>query len=508
MHRERYLFLITISLAFWHCQSPSGPEDSARENKLIALQYCQSCHTFPSPDLLDKATWSKGVLPNMAARLGLIIDHYNPYENMDAAQQELVREMNVYPESPLISEDKWQAINDYYLSLAPEQLPLPTTTSEISPSPPPFDPNLINMGDKKIPQVSLLKYDPKKSILYVGDHLDLFALSSEGVVISTWKTQSPSVDIHTDQEEIYLLSIGEFSPSDKKNGVLFPLSSSHPDLLQNKLIMGLSRPVQFTIADLNGDKSEDVLICQFGNHQGGLVWFENMQSRIKHSLSELPGARKSIVKDLNKDGLDDIMVLMAQAWEKVVIYYNQGHGNFREETVLNFPPVYGVSYFELKDFNDDGYEDILLSNGDNWDYSPIKKPYHGIRIFLNDQTNHFTASYFYPMNGCSQATAVDFDQDGDLDIAAISFYNDQMDYVWESFVYLENTGNLNFIAHYMNETNCGKWLTMETGDFNQDGYPDIFLGSYFHNITELSKALYQGVQEFPQVLLLTYSAEN
>ncbi|MEQ8880901.1 MAG: VCBS repeat-containing protein, partial [Cyclobacteriaceae bacterium] len=114
----------------------------------------------------------------------------------------------------------------------------------------------------------------------------------------------------------------------------------------------------------------------------------------------------------------------------------------------------------------------------------------------------FSESYFFPLYGCNEARAIDFDKDGDLDIAAIAFYSDQPT---EGFVYLENKGKLNFTAHFMGETANGKWLTMDIGDFNQDGYQDIFLGSYFHNASELVRLMSAGVESFPEVLLLTYN---
>lgn len=54
----------------------------------------------------------------------------------------------------------------------------------------------------------------------------------------------------------------------------------------------------------------------------------------------------------------------------------------------------------------------------------ILKPYHGIRIFQQNSEGNFIQSWFFPIYGASQAAAFDFDQDGDLDIAAISFFAD------------------------------------------------------------------------------------
>src|SRR5713101_2085527 len=54
--------------------SPARPPlllDAERGHRL-AQTYCQSCHLFPEPALLDKATWENGALPDMAPWLGLV----------------------------------------------------------------------------------------------------------------------------------------------------------------------------------------------------------------------------------------------------------------------------------------------------------------------------------------------------------------------------------------------------------------------------------------------------
>jgi hypothetical protein len=157
----------------------------------------------------------------------------------------------------------------------------------------------------------------------------------------------------------------------------------------------------------------------------------------------------------------------------------------------------------MVDFNNDGFEDILLANGDNWDYSNVDKPYQGLRIYLNDGHNNFKETFFYPMFGCSKAVARDFDNDGDLDIVAASFYADLKD-PKESFVYLSNRGDLEFSASFHPDAVYGKWLTMEVADFNGDNLPDVMLGSFIFNFNEMAKVVATtGISSFPQVLLLT-----
>ncbi|MEJ0083183.1 MAG: VCBS repeat-containing protein [Puia sp.] len=74
--------------------------------------------------------------------------------------------------------------------------------------------------------------------------------------------------------------------------------------------------------------------------------------------------------------------------------------------------------------------------------------------------------------------ARDFDGDGDLDLAVISFFADYQKQPEEAFVYLENTGDFNFMPHSLLAGQRGRWLTMDVGDLNRDGKPDILLGNF------------------------------
>jgi hypothetical protein len=349
----------------------------------------------------------------------------------------------------------------------------------------------------------MIKYDKRDSLLYIGDaDNDLFIINPSLEASGYWKLASAPVDIQfrKDQSPL-LLCIGDINPSEEKKGALFPLDSTESIEARSKPIAGLGRPVQFVLSDLNQNGTEDIVVAEFGHHTGKLSWFENGDAEKKRVIKYQAGIRKIIVEDVNQDKRPDFYVLCAQAYESILLFINQGNGKFEEKTLLQFPPVYGLSHFEMHDFNKDGFNDILLSNGDNWDYSPIRKAYHGVRIFLNDKKNNFKEQFFFPLFGASKAMACDFDKDGDLDIAAASFYDDPEN-PEEGFVYLENRGELNFSRSTFSDGAKGKWLTMEIADLNKDGLEEIILGSYFHNILELTKMYAHNISEFPIGLIL------
>lgn len=471
----------------------------AFEGEEVARRQCGYCHQFPTPDLLDKETWENGVLPEMGRRLGVKNTGFDPFKDLSEGEAQTIRLLDVYPEDSLVSDHDWKTIVDYYVSLAPDTLQKASEMIIVSENEAPFQSHFIEIESKEIPEVTVLHYDSISRELYIGDNDQLFALNSQGEFSSRWSLTSPAVDLGISGDgRLHLLTIGSVPPSDHKAGA-FGVTQAEGSIDFTMVLDRLPRPVHFVLADLDSDQKEDVIICGFGHHDGELAWYSQLQD--KHVLNENPGSRIAVVNDMNQDGLPDIVVLMAQAQEGVDIYYNEGKGNFSKERVLEFSPVHGVSYLELHDFNADGFPDLLISNGDNWDFSSIEKPYHGIRIYLNDGNNNFEESYFYPMNGCNKAIARDFDLDGDMDIAAISFY-DHLDNPEKSFVYLENTGDFLFVAHYISEAASGKWLTMEVGDFDQDGYQDLFLGSYFHNVAEWTRLVSAGATTFPEVLYL------
>ncbi len=455
------LFVLSL-VTYFSCQNEE------QKGEQLAKTYCSGCHQFTPPELLDKVTWEKSVFPEMAFRMGLPspVISQKSFDELPAA-------LPTIPSQPIISEADFQLIKKYYLSHAPDSLSRPKKNKPALLNQ--FEPARVSLSEG-LPMVTMVKVDSSGRIFVGNRNNSLLVLNDLFAVKEKYFLDSPPAITFLNGQKLMCLEMGVMDPNDKSNGKLVELSL---DTRNTKTIIhGLKRPVYFDKVDLNGDHLEDLVICEFGNYTGKLEVFENLgnEKYVAHIIEPSPGARKIVLKDCNGDGRMDIIALMTQADERINLYINHGDFNFSPVTLLRFPAVYGSSYFEINDFNKDGFFDILYTNGDNSDYSTILKPYHGVRLFLNDGHQQFKESWFYPMYGASWAIARDFDQDGDLDIAAIAFFPDFKLNPEQGFLYFENRDG-KFYPFTTPESTSGRWLVMEVADVDNDQDLDILLGA-------------------------------
>lgn len=454
----------------------------------LARQVCGSCHLFPEPQVLDKRTWREQVLPRMEAMLGV-----SPPDYSSSPEGELLKQLHIYPSNAAIGKDDWEKIVGYFLHAAPEEALPQDERPEIKLGLKQFTASAGRFRNTP-PATTLVAWSSRQQRIFLGDDFTctIAILDSEGRAQGSVRVENPPVSLFETERGIYVTAIGSVPPSEIPRGELLLFERTGDRFGPKKVLLKeLPRPVQSEFVDFNRDGRMDVAICLFGNHRGRFSWFENLgkDDYQEHVLVELPGAVRCQAHDFNGDGLPDLGMLMAQRTETFNLLTNDGKGDFGSQVVFQNQPAFGHNYFELADFNRDGREDLLVVNGDNGEYSSSLKNYHGLRIYLNRDGKRFEQACFFPLNGATKAMARDFDGDGDLDIAAIAFYPDYEKSPRESFVYLENLGDLKFSPSTFAQCIAGRWIVMDVGDVDGDDDLDILLGSYIRGPTQVPEFL-------------------
>lgn len=483
--RPLFLFLIILII-----QSCNRKEES--RGKILFNQQCARCHIGPEIHDLPKNIWKENILPDMGARMGITTAGYDPYEGYSYEEKIAMMKTNTYPPNPVISEEDWQILKEYILSNAPDSLEKAKKPSNIDLTLDLFQTKQIKLDQNPGSFITYLEYLPEQGKLAIGDlqnQLRMYDFESDQIT-RTVVGSSPIISYNLIKGKEYITQIGRLNPSEISSGSFSLLGE---ESIRN-LYDNLHRPVYNSAEDLNNDGTPEFIISEFG-HLTGKLSLLNVQgdSLINKTLLQQPGTIRTVVRDMNNDGKKDIVALTSQGDESITIMYQESPLDFIPMKVIRFSPVYGTSWFQLMDYDNDGDIDIATVHGDNADKSQINKPYHGLRIHINNGNDNFEESHFYPLNGATRFLARDFDNDGDMDFAIIATFPDYTEDPMQSFVYLENIDALNyeFATSTFKEVDKARWFLMDAGDVDNDGDIDIILSAFSYAFIQIPKEVEQ-----------------
>lgn len=468
-----------------HVAPPERPAATEAEVR----QRCGTvCHKFPPADILPRDAWRDELV-----RMQLIMDGVPE----PAGMMQMAAGMIPLPPDML-------RIQRFYEAAAPEILPAHepwpvadgrATTFErlsltVEGQPGPSFPAIANVrlldldGDGT---VEVVASDMRAGLVMAGPPVKGGTLKPLAGV--PHPSHIERVDLDKDgREDLLVGDLGSFQPADHTNGAVVWLRRGRdgtytPVVLADKL----GRVADVRAADFDGDGDLDLVAAVFGwRRTGSLMLLQNRTTDwaspqfVAAELDRRHGAIHVPVTDLNADGKPDIVVLFAQEHETVAALINTGSGTFRTETIFEAPhPNWGSSGIDLVDLDKDGDLDVLHTHGDTFDDS-VLKPYHGITLLENTGRFPFTARPIAALPGAHRAVAADLDGDGDLDIAAAAMVaggGGAHEATLPGVVWLEQTAPHTWARHTI-KTGTPAHATLDVGDVDGDGRPDVIVGSF------------------------------
>jgi len=282
--------------------------------------------------------------------------------------------------------------------------------------------------------------------------------------------------------DLLVACMGQVFPSNERVGSLVLLvNDGRMRFTPRVLLERVARVTDARAADFDGDGRMDIVVGQFGYLQGEVrvLWQRAAGVFSSEIVLDLPGTVNVPVADFDGDGRQDFAVLVAQQYEEIVLFSNSGDGRFARRTIFGSTNEdFGSSGLVAADLNRDGRPDLLYTNGDGFDYAePGGRPWHGVQWLENDGGGAFTLRRIGDLPGAYGPVAADLDGDGDIDVVAVSGFNDWSDPRALSLAVYLNDGHMNFAARPGAHAPT-HLLTAALADLDDAGRPSLVTGGF------------------------------
>ncbi len=344
------------------------------------VSFCGDCHGYPTADLFPKSNWDSEV------RRG-----FEFYRKSD-------RKLAPPPIQDVISYYKAEAPDRLAIIPRTEDGPGPTrplVRREIA-GPRPNEPtaishlSLVHLTNSRRTDILACDMAVGELLIHKAGRLDEPATVLAPDLAHPAHAEVADLD-HDGIDDILVADLGVPIPSDERLGRVLWLKGRKDGTYETRILLSrLGRVSDVQAADFDGDGDLDLVVAVFGWHVAGEILLLEQHRASDGSIEfvrrQLDGRHGTIhvpVVDLNRDGRSDFVALIAQEFETIVAFLNEGDGRFAKRTLYSAPhPAFGCSGLQMIDFDGDGDLDGVLSNGDVYD-SPLIKPYHGVSWLEN-----------------------------------------------------------------------------------------------------------------------------
>ena len=295
---------------------------------------------------------------------------------------------------------------------------------------------------------------------------------------------------------------------------------------QKALIFAVPEPIALAVGDFNEDGLADLAIVEYGGSGDGTlgIYLGEGNGRFRKSATYKlgPESLSVAVGDFNGDGHLDVAALNEGALGRkgsFMIFTGKGDGKF--DTSPTSYKLGGDPYsIAAADLNGDGYPDLVVAeyegecvavmlndrkgkfsgpvcystygpspavyviiadlNNDKVPDLAVATPgvYPGFNIFLGDGKGGFGAANYYADTWPNSLTVADFEHTGNLDIVTANPDRSA------DFFHGNGDGTFQLIGVIQAKYPCGP--SVASGDFNNDGYPDVAITMYDKNIVAVA----------------------
>jgi Bacterial Ig-like domain (group 3)/FG-GAP-like repeat/FG-GAP repeat len=235
------------------------------------------------------------------------------------------------------------------------------------------------------------------------------------------------------------------------------------------------RPVGIVAGDFDNDGKLDLAVALTSNAMSMLKGNGNgtFQAAVTNIIFNFPNPSTIAATDFDSDGNLDLIITAGP------LLLLRGKGNLQFQPPVAFNPEVGSGAALVADMNGDAHPDIVAAG------------FNGVSVLIGSKTDQIISTHNYSGPFFPGHLAVgDFNGDGRLDVVVITSFPDFLNLNNVQTMLGNGDGTLRgaFSYNFARPGESGSPIKIISGDFNNDGLPDIAISNAFSRIKILANS--------------------